>query len=112
MPLPPYQRDTPMITCHLRYVVYPLRLSEFEQYAKRWIYLVNRFGGSHHGYLLPRDHTENIALATFSFPSMEAYDAYRVQVFNDPDCLAATKYGADTGCFLSYERSFFRPVFA
>lgn len=101
-----------MITCHLRYVVDPSKLHAFEQYAEAWIALVNRLGGVHHGYLLPSDGGEDIALATFTFPSMAAYDAYRVKVFEDADCLAATRLGAETGCFLSYERSFFRPVFA
>jgi hypothetical protein len=30
---------------------------------------------------------------------------------SDPDCQAAVRYHEETKCFLSYERSFFRPVF-
>ena len=30
----------------------------------------------------------------------------------DPECRAAFKYAEDTRCILSYERSFFRPVFS
>jgi hypothetical protein len=30
---------------------------------------------------------------------------------NDPDCLAAFKYAEEKKFILSYERSFFRPVF-
>jgi NIPSNAP len=100
-----------MITCHLRYVLDPGKLEEFEHYGKMWIPLVRKFGGIHHGYLLPAEGASNIALASFSFPSLAAYEEYRIKAATDPECLAAFKYARDTGCFLSYERSFFRPVF-
>ena len=44
-----------MITCHLRYVLDPTKLKEFEYYGKVWIPLVKKFGGVHHGYLLPSE---------------------------------------------------------
>ncbi len=47
----------------------------------------------------------------FSFPSLASYEDYRKQSLKDPDCLAAFKYAEDTRCIVSYERSFFRPVF-
>ena len=61
-----------------------------------------------------RDRSEganNIALALFSFPSLAAYEDYRTRSFQDPDCLAAFAYAKETRCIVSYERSFFRPVF-
>ena len=100
-----------MITCHLRYVLDPTKLPEFEHYARLWIALVRKFGGVHHGYLLPSEGASNIALASFSFPSLAAYETYRIASFDDPACKDAFKYGADTRSFLSYERTFFRPVF-
>lgn len=100
-----------MITCHLRYVIDPAKLEEFEHYGRLWIPLVRRFGGIHHGYLLPSEGANNIALASFSFPSLAAYEAYRIQSFEDAECQAAFRYAAETRCILSYERSFFRPVF-
>ncbi|HOZ62934.1 MAG TPA: NIPSNAP family protein [Burkholderiaceae bacterium] len=100
-----------MITCHLRYLLDPIKIKEFEQYAKLWIELVNRLGGIHHGYLLPSEGASNVALASFSFPSLADYEVYRKKVFDVADCLAASKYGEDTRCFISYERTFFRPVF-
>jgi hypothetical protein len=39
------------------------------------------------------------------------YEQYRIKSAADPECIAAFKYAADTQCILSYERSFFRPVF-
>jgi hypothetical protein len=101
----------PMITCYLKYVIDPFKLKEFEHYGKIWIPLVEKFGGTHHGYFLPSEGANNIALAMFSFPSLALYEAYRTQSFEDPECLAAFKYAEDTRCILSYERSFFRPVF-
>ena len=100
-----------MITCTLRYVIDPFKLKEFEHYGKLWIPLVEKFGGKHHGYFLPSEGASNIALAMFSFASLTAYDGYRQQAFQDTDCLAAIKYAEDTRCIVSYERSFFRPVF-
>ncbi len=100
-----------MITCHLRYVLDASKLKEFEHYGKVWIPLVNKFGGIHHGYLLPSEGASNIALASFSFPSLAAYEQYRIKSMSDPECQAAFQYAEDTRCFLSYERTFFRPVF-
>ena len=100
-----------MITCHLRYVVDPARIKEFEHYGRLWIPLVRKFGGTHHGYLLPSEGASNVALASFSFPSLAAYEKYRKKSFKDPECQAAFRYAEETRCFLSYERTFFRPVF-
>lgn len=99
-----------MVTCYLRYVIDPYKLAEFEHYAKLWIPLVNKFGGQHHGYFLPSEGANNVALALFSFPSFAEYEQYRKDSLNDPACIAAFKYAEDTRCVVSYERSFFRPV--
>ncbi|WP_241132963.1 NIPSNAP family protein [Achromobacter insuavis] len=100
-----------MVTCYLRYVIDPSRLKEFEAYGKMWIPLVEKFGGTHHGYFLPSEGANNIALALFTFPSLAEYEHYRQQSMQDAQCQAAFKYAEDTRCILSYERSFFRPVF-
>lgn len=101
-----------MITCYLRYIVDPLKLTEFETYARMWIPLVEKFGGKHHGYFMPSEGASNVALALFSFASLAAYETYRHEAAADADCQAAMRYYQETQCFLSYERSFFRPVFA
>jgi len=100
-----------MITCYLRYVIDPSKVNEFEHYGKLWIPLVEKFGGKHHGYFLPSEGANNIALALFTFPSLAAYEQYRTKSFSDTECLAAFKYAEETKCIVSYERSFFRPVF-
>lgn len=100
-----------MITCHLRYIIDPFKVKEFEIYGKVWIRLVEKFGGTHNGYFMPSEGANNVALAMFSFPSLALYEEYRTKSFQDPDCQAAFKYAEDTRCIISYERSFFRPVF-
>jgi hypothetical protein len=76
-----------------------------------WIALVAKFGGTHHGYFLPSEGANNIGLAMFSFPSLAEYEQYRLKSFADAECLEAFKYAEDTQCIISYERTFFRPVF-
>ncbi|MEZ7205478.1 NIPSNAP family protein [Pseudoalteromonas sp. DY56-GL79] len=100
-----------MVTCYLKYVVDPAKIADFKEYAKMWIPLVNHFGGQHNGYFLPSEGASNIALALFTFPSLAAYETYRNESFQDAQCQAAIKFAEDTGCIISYERSFFRPVF-
>jgi len=100
-----------MITCYIRYVIDPDKLAEFEHYGKLWIPLVEKFGGKHHGYFLPSEGANNVALAMFTFPSLSEYEEYRKTSFEDADCKAAFKYAQDAKCIVSYERSFFRPVF-
>jgi hypothetical protein len=100
-----------MVTCYLRYVIDASKVKEFEHYGKLWISLVEKFGGKHHGYFLPSEGANNIALALFSFPSLTAYEQYRAGSFSDKGCMAALNYAEETKCIVSYERSFFRPVF-
>ena len=100
-----------MVTCYLRYVVDPLKLQDFEHYARLWIPLVEKFGGKHHGYFLPHEGANNIALALFSFSSLAEYERYRTKAAEDAECQEAMHYYEKTKCFLSYERTFMRPVF-
>ena len=100
-----------MITCHIRYIIDPGKLREFEHYGKLWIPLVEKFGGRHHGYFMPSEGANNVGLCLFSFPSLATYEEYRTKMMADPECQAAFQYAEETRCIVSYERSFFRPVF-
>lgn len=100
-----------MITCYLKYTIDPYKLNEFTEYAKMWIPLVNKFGGTHHGYFLPHEGANNIAVALFSFPSLSDYEKYRSDMINDPGCIAAFDYAEKTRCIISYERNFMKPIF-
>lgn len=99
-----------MITCCLTYRIDPFKLAEFEEYARRWIPLVARFGGVHHGYYLPSEGANDLAMALFSFPSLAEYERYRTASATDTDCIAVRDFARDTRCFLRYDRTFFRPV--
>ena len=99
-----------MITCYVRYVIDPKKVKEFEEYAKMWIPLVDKFGGQHNGYFLPSEGANNIALALFTFESLTAYEDYRIKSLNDPECIEAFAFADKVDCIMSYERSFFRPV--
>jgi hypothetical protein len=112
-PLPPQSRKDEHlnVTAHIKYVIDPQKIDAFEHYGKRWIELVHRFGGLHHGYFLPSEGANNIAYAMFSFPSLADYERYRGQAAQDPDCQRAYEEAAQSGCVLSYERTFLRPVF-
>lgn len=118
-----------MFTCFIRYTIDPGKRSEFLEYARAWISLIERHGGTHHGYFIPGDQHDrlpdaafsfpglgkegpaDIAVALFSFATLEAYEAYRRHVSEDPACKAATARFNETKCFSSYERNFLIPVF-
>jgi hypothetical protein len=99
-----------MVTCYLRYVIDPHKVGLFEAYAKMWLPLLERFGGTHHGYFLPHEGANNIAVALFSFPTLAAYEAYRTKSQSDPECCAAYEFEKVNRSIVSYERTFMRPV--
>lgn len=99
-----------MITCHLTYKIRPERIGEFEQFCRLWIRATNKLGGKHHGYLLPAEGASDVALGSYSFPSLAAYEAFRAAARDDRDCIEAARYGETTGCFVSYVRTFYRPL--
>ena len=114
-----------MITCFLRYTIAPGKAAEFEHYAQVWMRLIEKYGGAHHGYFMPGDSPpassfsfpgigepgpDNIAVALFSFESVDAYDRYRREVKDDPECHAATLHYERTKCFTKYERTFMRAI--
>jgi len=114
-----------MLICHLSYEVDPTKLLEFEQYARAWVRLIERYGGTHMGYFVATEAPEglgfsfpgrgrsgrsNAAFALFSFADLAAYEAYRRAVRLDPDCEAAEDLFKISECFLSYERTFVRHI--
>ena len=98
------------VTCFLRYEIVPEKVAEFESYARLWIPLVEKFGGTHHGYFLPHESASDVAVALFSFGSLSEYEAYRNSGQTDPDCIAAYEFAKRTGCIRRYDRQFLRPV--
>ena len=118
-----------MFTCCIRYVVDLNKLKEFEEYAHAWIELIEKYGGTHHGYFLPGNNADdfpaptfsfpnlgkngpdNIAVALFSFPNLKAYKTYKKEVAKDQKCITTTARFNETECFSSYERNFLKPIF-
>ncbi|MEV0528548.1 NIPSNAP family protein [Streptomyces sp. NPDC050439] len=99
-----------MITVHLKYEIDPDRIADFEEYGRRWVVLVNRLGGDHHGYFLPSEGDSDIAYALFSFPGLAEYERYRAESATDPECQEAVELARRTQCIRRYERRFLRPL--
>lgn len=72
-----------------------------------WIPLVETFGGTHHGYFMPHENANNIALALRLRPTKAIGPRQPVTRSAKPLCASIE----ETKCFISYERSFMRPVF-
>ena len=113
------------VTCQIRYQLDVNKLNEFEAYARAWIVLIERYGGTHHGYFMPREAPEgarisfpqighdgptDVAIAWFTFPDEQGYLRYRRLVADDPDCQSAEALYRETACFISYERLFLEQV--
>jgi hypothetical protein len=114
-----------MITCFIRYTIDREKLADFEHYARVWMRLIEKYGGTHLGYFVPDQEApaatfsfpgigepgpDNVGVALFSFPTLEAYDAYRREVANDPECISVTAHFEKTKCFTRYERTFVKRV--
>lgn len=109
------------VICEVRYHIDRHTLSEFKEYARTWVKLIERHGGSHQGYFLSRkapvgatmsfpefggDEESLIAVARFGFPDETAYLRYRDEVRKDPDGIEAnSRYGSNPP-FKRYERIF------
>lgn len=99
-----------MITCVVHYTVDPDRIEAFEQFAREWIRLVNKHGGTHHGYFLPAEGASDRAEALFSFDSLADYEQYRRRFGVDPEFVAADQIRDDSRCVVRYDRTFMRPI--
>jgi hypothetical protein len=118
-----------MFTCLVKYELNLNQLEHFREYARTWISLIEKYGGTHHGYFLPAEVGEllpeptfsfpglgkpgpaNEAVALFSFPDLKAYEDYRRLVADDPLCKEITEKFNATKSFTGYERNFLTPIF-
>ena len=98
------------VTCCIRCVLDPYKRDVFEAYAKNWLSIIPACGGDLAGYWLPHEGTDNIALALISFPSLAAYEQYRVRLKADANGAANFRFAQTEKFILSEERSFLRPV--
>jgi hypothetical protein len=113
------------VTCQIRYTLDLAQPGAFETYARTWMSLIERYGGIHHGYFIPRvnpddagasfpglgyDGPTDIAIAIFTFPDEESYRLYRKDVAIDSECIKAAALVRESSCFTRYERLFLQPV--
>lgn len=98
------------VTCVLDYVIDPAKIAAFEEFGRRWVALVEKHGGRHHGYYLPSEGASDRALALFTFPSLAAYEAYRGLFGRDPEFIEADRIRDESGCVIRYDRTFMRPL--
>jgi NIPSNAP len=99
-----------VITCVVDYVIDPAKIGDFERFATRWMEIVGKHGGTHHGYFLPAEGASDRAVALFSFPSLADYEKYRTHFGTDPEFVEADRIRDDSGCVLRYDRTFMRPL--
>jgi NIPSNAP len=97
-----------MITCFLRYELQAGQETAFEVYGRKWITLINRFGGQHLGYFMPSEGASDVAYALFTFPSLAEYERYRLESAQDELCQALFK--ELPSLIHRYDRTFLRPV--
>jgi NIPSNAP len=97
-----------VITCCIQYTLDPRQLSAFEQYAARWPPIIERCGGDLVGYYLPKEGTNNFALALIDFVSLADYELYRERLAADPEAKQNVADAMQSGCILVEARSFLR----
>jgi NIPSNAP len=115
---------TGAVFCEIRYKLDPNRLSEFQEYGRAWINLIERHGGVHHGFFMPRPApsdtaisfpekgrcgAEGIAIALYGFPDEGTYNNFRKQISRDPEAAPIIERFAEPP-FQSYERTFLSPL--
>lgn len=73
------------ITCFIRYEIDPFQRDAFAQYAENWGRIIPRCGGHLLGYFLPHEGTNDVAWGLISFPSLAAYESYRMRLKTDTE---------------------------
>ena len=105
-----HELERKLITCFAQYELNPSRITEFETYARMWIPLVEKHGGTHHGYYLPHESANDLAVCLFSFPSLVEYESYRQKSKTNPECQKAFEFAEGMDCIRRYDRHFLRPL--
>jgi hypothetical protein len=98
------------VTCCIRYTLDPFKRDAFEKYARNWLTIIPACGGELHGYWMPHEGTDNIALAMISFDSLASYEKYRARLRQDEAGIANFRTAQSEKFILSEERTFLRMV--
>jgi len=98
------------VTCLIRYRIDPFQRDAFEEYARRWLSIIPRCGGSLLGYFLPHEGTNDIAWGVIAFESLAGYEGYRARLKADPEGRANFNFARERRFILSEERTFLERV--
>lgn len=98
------------ITVFIRYRIDPFQREAFEEYARRWLAIAPRLGGTMVGYWMPHEGTRDIAYGLISYDSLAAYEAYRARLHTDPEAMANFRFAEERRLIQTEDRSFLRPV--
>ena len=98
------------VTCFIRYQIDPFQRDAFETYAREWLRIIPRCGGTLLGYFLPHEGTNDVAYGVISFDSLADYEAYRARLRADPEGRANFAFAEERRLILREERTFLRGV--
>jgi hypothetical protein len=84
-----------MVTCSLRYEIDSNQIEAFEKFARTWIDLVNRMGGTHHGYFMPSEGAIRVRADAVPVTTCgQRFSGYGYLV-RDLDCSGYPSYGVE-----------------
>jgi len=58
------------VTCVIRYQIDPFQRDAFEEYARKWLRIIPRCGGTVIGYFMPHEGTNDVAYGIIGFDSL------------------------------------------
>jgi len=98
------------VTCVIRYQIDPFQRDAFEEYARKWLRIIPRCGGTVIGYFMPHEGTNDVAYGIIGFDSLSDYEAYRARLRSDPEGRANFAFAEEQRLILREERTFVRGV--
>ena len=98
------------VICHIQYQIDPFQKEAFRRYAEAWGRIIPRCGGHLVGYFLPDEGTNDVAWGLIAFPSLAAYEAYRVRLRADAEGKANFAFAQANRFVLREERTFLEIV--
>ena len=97
-------------TVFIRYQIDPFQREAFRAYAREWLRIIPRCGGSLLGYFLPHEGTNDVAWGVIGFESLAAYEQYRARLKADPEGRANFERAQSQRFILREERTFLENV--
>ena len=98
------------VTCFIRYQIDPFQRDAFEAYAREWLRIIPRCGGTLLGYFLPHEGTNDVAYGIIAFDSLADYEAYRARLRAAPEGRANFAFAEERRLILREECTFLRGV--